>query len=151
MLSQRFWEEMMSEEKKNENLEKAKEGFDKAKTATADATKEIASNVGRTYNEKVKPIVALTASPHERARRSGKYLARLGISWGILSVIGAIIIAFQSDCEDYSSAYDYCRVDETYPYVGWAIGSIFANIVIASLLYAIGSYIEARMTEEPSH
>ena len=69
----------MSEEKKNENLEKAKESLDKAKTATADATKEIASNVGRTYNEKIKPIVALTASPRERARKSGRYLARLAM------------------------------------------------------------------------
>jgi hypothetical protein len=150
MLAQQFWEEMMSEEKKNENLEKAKEGFDKAKTATADATKEIASNVGRTYNEKVKPIVALTASPHDRARRSGKYLARLGISWGILSIIGAIIIGFQSTCTDRSEYSDTCY-EKVYPNVDWAIGSIFINIVVASFLYAIGSYIEARMTEEPSH
>jgi len=140
----------MSEEDKSENLERAKEGFEKAKSATTDATKELASTVGRTFNEKVKPIVALTASPRERARKSGKYLARLGISWGILSIIGAIIIAFQSDCEDYSSTYDYCRGDETYPYVDWAIGSLFVNLIVASFLYAIGSYIEARMSEESS-
>jgi hypothetical protein len=149
MLSYQFWEETMSEENKNENLEKAKESLDKAKTATADATKEIASNVGRTYNEKIKPIVALTAGPRERARKSGRYLARLAMSWGILSIIGAIIIAFQSTCIDRSEYSDTCY-ENSYPNVDWAIGSIFVNLIVASFLYAIGSYIEARMSEEPS-
>jgi hypothetical protein len=141
---------MMSEENKNENLEKAKESFEKAKTATTDATKEIATTVGRTFNEKVKPIVALTASPRERARKSGKYLARLAMSWGILSIIGAIIIALQTTCIDRSEYSDTCY-ENSYPYVDWAFGSLLANLLIASCMYAVGSYIEARMTEESSN
>jgi hypothetical protein len=76
-------------------------------------------------------------------------LAGLGISWGILSIIGAIIIAFQSSCSEVSEYTDSC-LEKTYPNVDWAVGSIFVNVIVASFLYAVGTYIEARMSEESS-
>lgn len=138
----------MSEENKKESLDKAKESLDKARDATKesldkakDATKELAASLGSAF---------MAGSPRERARNSGKYLAGLGISWGILSIIGAIIIAFQSSCSEVSEYSDSC-LEKTYPNVDWAVGSIFVNVIVASFLYAVGTYIEARMSEESSN
>jgi len=88
------------------------------------------------------------SAPEKRAHASGRYLSRLSLSWGILSIIGAIIMMFQKDCSELSTYGTYCLVDETHPYVTWAIVSLLANLIIASFMYTIGSYIEARMAQE---
>ena len=87
------------------------------------------------------------SAPEKRAHASGRYLSRLSLSWGILSIIGAIIMMFQTHCEDGYS-YGSCDGDLTHPYVNWAIVSLLANLIIASFMYTVGTYIEARMAQE---
>jgi len=98
--------------------------------------------------EKINDVKGFFVSaPEKRAHASGRYLARLSLSWGILSVIGAIIMMFQTHCEDGYS-YGSCDGDLTHPYVNWAIVSLLANLIIASFMYTVGTYIEARMAQE---
>ena len=80
----------------------------------------------------------------DKAQRSGQLLGYFSMVWAALSVIGALIMMFQSECK---SGYSYgsCDGDVTYPYVTWAIVSLFANLFLALSAYTIGSYVEARM------
>jgi|688.fasta_scaffold549991_2 hypothetical protein len=120
--------------------------------STSDFKKEAQEKLTQLSNqagEKINDVRGFFVSaPEKRAHASGRYLSRLSLSWGILSVIGAIIMMFQTECEDYSESYSYCRVDVTHPYVNWAIVSLLANLIIASFMYTIGTYIEARMAQE---
>jgi len=88
------------------------------------------------------------STPERRARASGRYLSRLSLTWGVLSSIGAIIMMYQTECRDYSVEYSKCYVDVTYPYLQWAVVSLLANLIIASFMYTVGTYIEARMAQE---
>lgn len=93
--------------------------------------------------------VSSTKTPRQRARLSGIFLTRLAIVWGVLSFIGALILAFTKECQDYESGGffgTYCA-EETYPYVAWAIAGLLANLMVSCFLYAVGSYIEAQMSE----
>ena len=88
------------------------------------------------------------SSPQKRAHASGRYLSGLSLAWGALSSIGAIIMMLQTNCRDYSEEYSKCYVDVTYPYFQWAVVSLLANLIIASFMFTVGTYIEARMAQE---
>ena len=87
------------------------------------------------------------STPEKRAHASGRYLSRLALTWGALSSIGAIIMMYQTHCEDGYS-YGSCDTLFTHPYFRWAIVSLLANLIIASFMYTVGTYIEARMAQE---
>lgn len=88
-----------------------------------------------------------SASPEIRARAAGRYLANLAVAWGLLSILGALIMMLQTRCDEGYS-YGSCDGDLTHPYVAWAIASLLANLIVASFMYAIGTYIEARMSKD---
>ena len=91
--------------------------------------------------------LASVSTPERRAHASGRYLSRLALTWGALSSIGAIIMMYQTHCEDGYS-YGSCDTLFTHPYFRWAIVSLLANLIIASFMYTVGTYIEARMAQE---
>lgn len=82
-----------------------------------------------------------------KAQRSGRILGYWAIGWAVLAAIGSVVMMFQEECEAGYS-YGSCDGDVTYPYVTWAIASLFLNLVVALSLHTIGSYVEARMTAE---
>ena len=86
-----------------------------------------------------------SSKPEIRARAAGRYLARLATVWGVLSIIGAIILMFQRNCldESYGECWEY-----EYPFVTWAIVSLLANLIVASFMYSVGTYIEAKMSRD---
>ena len=86
-----------------------------------------------------------SASPEVRARAAGRYLSRLALTWGVLSVLGSIVMMLRTECIDRSE-YGTCW-ESTHPYVNWAIVSLLANLIVASFMYAVGAYIEARMSK----
>ncbi len=80
---------------------------------------------------------------NNRARIAGQNLSRLASVWAALSILGAIIMLFIKECADTS---DYGCLEYERPYVIWAIVSLLANLMVASLMRAIGTYIEAKMS-----
>ena len=87
------------------------------------------------------------SNPEKRAHASGRFLSRLSLTWGVLSSIGAIIMMYQTHCKDGYS-YGSCYAPFTHPYFQWAVVSLIANLIIASFMYTVGTYIEARMAQE---
>jgi len=88
------------------------------------------------------------SSPQNRARAAGRYLARLASIWGVLSIIGAVIMMFFRTCVDqgdYGTCWEYER-----PYITWAIVSLLGNLIVASFMYSVGTYIEAKMSDSDS-
>jgi hypothetical protein len=105
------------------------------------------------YKNRVHPILAMTASPEKRAIAAGRYLCRLAVTYAILSIIGAIILAFITEegkeCVDSGIFTDTCYEYATvHPYIEWAILSLFSALILSSFLYAFGSYVEARMKKQ---
>jgi hypothetical protein len=102
------------------------------------------------YKDRLHPFIALTSSPEKRAIAAGRYLCRLAISYAILSIIGAIVLALiteEGECE--YEIFDRCAEYATErPYLDWAIGSLFISLIVASFLYAFGSYVEAKMAKQ---
>ena len=103
------------------------------------------------YKTKVHPILAMKASPEKRAIAAGRYLCRLAISYGILSVIGSIILALittEGECVLQFSFSDSCSEYATErPFLTWAIVSLLVSLIVASFLFAFGSYVEAKMRQ----
>jgi len=105
------------------------------------------------YKNRVHPILAMTASPEKRAIAAGRYLCRLAVTYAILSIIGAIILALITEegkeCVDSGIFTDTCYEYATvHPYIEWAILSLFSALILSSFLYAFGSYVEARMKKQ---
>jgi hypothetical protein len=104
------------------------------------------------YKDRLHPFIALTSSPEKRAIAAGRYLCRLAISYAILSIIGAIVLALiteEGKCVSKSSFSGSCWEYATErPYLDWAIGSLFISLIVASFLYAFGSYVEAKMAKQ---
>ena len=115
------------------------------------AIKRFFKGLATFYKNRIHPILAVTASPEKRAIAAGRYLCRLAVSYAILSVIGAIILAFiteEGECVEtgaFGTCYEYAT---TRPYIEWAILSLFSALIISSFLYAFGSYVEARMKKQ---
>ena len=105
------------------------------------------------YKTKIHPILAMKISPEKRAIAAGRYLCRLALTYGILSVIGAIVMALitrESDECVYESSfsntcYEYAMER---PFLTWAIVSLLISLIVASFLFAFGSYVEARMSKQ---
>lgn len=117
------------------------------------ALKKFFMGLGELYKTRIHPTVSLSASPEKRAIAAGRYLCRLSVSYAILSIIGAIILALiteQGDeCVDSSILSDTCYEYATVrPYIEWAAASLFTALIVASFLYAFGSYVEAKMTKQ---
>lgn len=105
------------------------------------------------YKTKIHPILAMKISPEKRAIAAGRYLCRLALTYGILSVIGAIIMALitreSDECIDRSIFSDSCyEYGMERPYLTWAIVSLLISLIVASFLFAFGSYVEAKMTKQ---
>ena len=86
-----------------------------------------------------------SSKPEIRARAAGRYLAWLATVWGVLSIIGAVILMFVRNCidqSDWGTCYEY-----EHPFVTWAIVSLLANLIVSSFMYAVGTYIEAKMSK----
>ena len=124
---------------------------DESKTSfTTDATqnlKRLTESGSKKFGELVARVKKHNlSSPEVRARAAGRYLARLATVWGILSVIGAVIMMFVRSCidqGDWGTCYEY-----EHPFVTWAIVSLLANLIIASFMYSVGTYIEAKMSRD---
>ena len=117
------------------------------------AIKRFFKGLATIYKNRIHPILAVTASPEKRAIAAGRYLCRLAVSYAILSVIGAIILAFiteeGTECVDSGIFTDTCYEYATvHPYIEWAILSLFSALILSSFLYAFGSYVEARMKKQ---
>jgi hypothetical protein len=115
------------------------------------ALKRFFKGLATFYKNRIHPILAVTASPEKRAIAAGRYLCRLAVTYAILSIIGAIILAFiteEGECVD-TGAFDTCyEYATTRPYIEWAILSLFSALILSSFLYAFGSYVEARMKKQ---
>ena len=118
------------------------------------ALKRFFKGLATFYKNRIHPILAVTASPEKRAIAAGRYLCRLAVTYAILSVIGAIILAFitekdLTECVDSGIFTDTCYEYATvHPYIEWAILSLFSALILSSFLYAFGSYVEARMKKQ---
>ena len=117
------------------------------------ALKRFFKGLATFYKNRVHPILSLSASPEKRAIAAGRYLCRLAITYAILSIIGAIILAFITEegkeCVDSGIFTDTCYEYATvHPYIEWAILSLFSALILSSFLYAFGSYVEARMKKQ---
>lgn len=117
------------------------------------ALKRFFKGLATFYKNRVHPILSLSASPENRAIAAGRYLCRLAITYAILSIIGAIILAFiteeGTECVDSGIFTDTCYEYATvHPYIEWAILSLFSALILSSFLYAFGSYVEARMKKQ---
>jgi len=97
---------------------------------------KIKRNVLRLFSQKIGDV-------NNRARIAGQNLSRLDSVWAALSILGAIIMILIKECADTS---DYGRLEYERPYAIWAIVSLLANLMVTSLMRAIGTYIEAKMT-----
>ena len=86
-------------------------------------------------------------SPERRARASGRYLARLSLVWGVLSIIGAVIMMFQRNCVERSEWSDSCYSYE-YPFVTWGLVSLLVNLMVSSFFFTVGTYVEARVSQQ---
>jgi hypothetical protein len=113
------------------------------KADTTENLKKMADAGSKKVGELVVRIKKHKRSPEVRARAAGRYLAQLASVWGVLSIIGAIILVLQRNCLDDS--YGECWAYE-YPYATWAIVSLLVNLIVASFMYAVGTYIEAKMS-----
>ena len=107
------------------------------------------------YKSKIHPILSLAASPEKRAIAAGRYLCRLAVTYGVLSVIGAVILALitseTNECIDRAIFSDSCYEYATErPFLTWAIVSLLISLIVASFLFAFGSYVEARMKKQLS-
>ena len=80
-----------------------------------------------------------------RSISASRYLQRLSILWGILSIIGALVVSLQTECSD-RSVYGTCY-ETSHPYVNWAITGLLANLIVMSFFYTVATYIESRMSE----
>jgi O-antigen ligase len=90
--------------------------------------------------------VAKWRSSKRRAWLSGTFLAILALVWVVLSFIFAIRWALTKVCAQYSTFHGRC-IEESNPYVEWAITGLLVNLMIAVLLFSIGTYVQARMRE----
>ena len=125
----------------------------------ADETRRVVSDFAKRGEEAMKDLnqrgkVVLAKikefdrnNPERRARASGRYLARLSLVWGVLSLIGAVIMMFQRNCVDRSDWSDSCYSYE-YPFVTWGLVSLLVNLMVSSFFYTFGTYVEARVTQE---
>lgn len=113
---------------------------------------KFAALVAAFYRRRIHPILGMKIAPESRAIFAARMLCRLALVYGILSVIGAIImmtITAEGECVSRSVFSDSCWEYATdRPYMVWAIVSLFGALILASLLYAVGSYIEARMLKQ---
>lgn len=105
------------------------------------------------YKTKIHPILAMKTSPEKRAIAAGRYLCRLALTYGILSIIGAIIMALikrESDVCLYRFSFDDSCSEYAMerPYLTWAIVSLLISLIVASFLFAFGSYVEAKMNKQ---
>lgn len=121
--------------------------------STKPALKKFFAGVSDFYKTKIHPIVSLSETPEKRAIAAGRYLCRLSVSYAILSIIGAVILALISEqgdeCVDKAILSDTCFEYATVrPYIEWAAVSLFTALIVASFLYAFGSYVEAKMTKQ---
>lgn len=107
------------------------------------------------YKAKIHPTLSLSTSPEKRAIAAGRYLCRLAVTYGILSIIGAVILALitseTNECIDRAIFSDSCYEYATErPFLTWAIVSLLISLIVASFLFAFGSYVEARMKKQLS-
>ena len=113
---------------------------------------KFAALVAAFYKRRIHPILGMRIAPESRAIFAARMLCRLALVYGILSIIGATIMMFittEGDCAVRSPFTDTCWEYETNrPFLVWAIVSLFGALILASLLYSIGSYIEARMLRQ---
>jgi|LakMenEpi03Aug12_release.lakeMendotaPanAssembly.Ray.scaffolds.fasta_scaffold1735441_1 hypothetical protein len=124
--------------------EKSKSGF---ATDAAQELKRLTESGSKKFGELATRVKKHNLSrPEVRARAAGRYLARLATAWGILSIIGAVIMMFVRTCIDQSDWSDTCYEYE-HPFVTWAIVSLLANLIVSSFMYAVGTYIEAKMSK----
>jgi hypothetical protein len=105
------------------------------------------------YKTRIHPTLAIKSSPEKRAIAAGRYLCRLAMIYGVLSVIGAIVMVFikeeTNECVSEAIFSDSCyEYAIERPYLTWAIVSLLVSLIVASFLFAFGSYVEAKMSKQ---
>ena len=81
-------------------------------------------------------------SDRKSARSAGNFLVVCSFLYGILSLVGGMILATKDE-----SGCDY-RCDK--PYIAYGIAVAFIGVFIAATTYAIGQYIVFKSSAESS-